>query len=136
MNPVQPVTSTFTTTVHQEESNNRITINCRSLCMHARLLGRSVLGRSTGRVEPEMLLTLILLTWRIWWAPNNANIWQIGFNSAFKGLKLQVVLSPVRLSPGRSKTGTGERGLVHHLGRIWFLRICQDLSENMTQCMS
>ena len=32
------------------------------------------------------LLTLILLTWRIWWAPNNANRWQMGFNSAFKGL--------------------------------------------------
>jgi len=34
-----------------------------------------------------MCLTLILLTWRIWWAPNNANKWQMGFNSAFKGLK-------------------------------------------------
>jgi len=32
-------------------------------------------------------LTLILLTWRIWWAPNNASKWQIGFNSAFKGIK-------------------------------------------------
>jgi hypothetical protein len=31
-------------------------------------------------------LTLILLTWRIWWAPNNASKWQVGFNSAFKGL--------------------------------------------------
>jgi hypothetical protein len=31
-------------------------------------------------------LTLILLTWRIWWAPNNARKWQMGFNSAFKGL--------------------------------------------------
>jgi hypothetical protein len=31
-------------------------------------------------------LTLILLTWRIWWAPNNASRWQMGFNSAFKGL--------------------------------------------------
>jgi len=31
-------------------------------------------------------LTLILLMWRIWWAPNNANKWQLGFNSAFKGL--------------------------------------------------
>jgi len=30
-------------------------------------------------------LTLILPTWRIWWAPN-ANKWQMGFNSAFKGL--------------------------------------------------
>jgi hypothetical protein len=31
-------------------------------------------------------LTLILLTWKIWWAPNNANKWQMGFNWAFKGL--------------------------------------------------
>ena len=31
-------------------------------------------------------LTLILLTWRKWWAPNNASKWQMGFNSAFKGL--------------------------------------------------
>ena len=31
---------------------------------------------------------LILLTWRIWWAPNNASKWQVGFNSAFKGLNL------------------------------------------------
>jgi len=28
-------------------------------------------------------LTLILLTWRIWWAPNNASKWQRGFNSTF-----------------------------------------------------
>jgi len=33
-------------------------------------------------------LTLILLTWRKWWTPNNASKWQMGFNSAFKGLKL------------------------------------------------
>jgi hypothetical protein len=31
-------------------------------------------------------LTLVLLTWRIWWAPNNASRWQMGFNLAFKGL--------------------------------------------------
>jgi hypothetical protein len=31
-------------------------------------------------------LTLILLTWSIGRAPNNANRWQMGFNSAFKGL--------------------------------------------------
>jgi len=30
-------------------------------------------------------LTLILLTWRIWWAPKNASKWQKGFNSVFKG---------------------------------------------------
>ena len=38
-------------------------------------------------VRYNMILTLILLTWRIWWAPNNASKWQMGFNSAFKGLK-------------------------------------------------
>jgi hypothetical protein len=31
-------------------------------------------------------LTLILLTWRKWWAPNNASKEQMGFNSGFKGL--------------------------------------------------
>ena len=30
--------------------------------------------------------TPILLTWRIWWDPNNAGKWQMGFNSAFKGV--------------------------------------------------
>jgi hypothetical protein len=34
----------------------------------------------------RLKLTLILPTWRIWWAPNNASKWQMGFNSAFKGL--------------------------------------------------
>ena len=32
-------------------------------------------------------LTLILLTWRKWCTPNNASKWQMGFNSAFKGLE-------------------------------------------------
>jgi len=32
-------------------------------------------------------LTLILLTWRIWWAPNNASKLQMGFNWEFKWLK-------------------------------------------------
>jgi hypothetical protein len=34
------------------------------------------------------LLTLILLKWKISGAPNNVSKWQIGFNSAFKGLNL------------------------------------------------
>jgi hypothetical protein len=33
-------------------------------------------------------LNLILLTWKIWRAPNNASKWQMGFNSAFKGLNV------------------------------------------------
>jgi len=36
------------------------------------------------------MLTLNPLTRRIWWSPNNANRRQMGFNSAFKGLKPQV----------------------------------------------
>ena len=32
------------------------------------------------------LLTLYLLMWRIWWAPNNASKRHMGFNSAFKEL--------------------------------------------------
>jgi len=32
-------------------------------------------------------LTLILLTWRKWRAPNNASKQHVGFNSVFKGLK-------------------------------------------------
>ena len=35
-------------------------------------------------------LTLILLTWTIWRAPTNASKWRMGFNSAFKGLIMNV----------------------------------------------
>jgi len=37
-------------------------------------------------VHRRSILTLTLLMWRIWWAPNNASGWQMGFNLAFKGL--------------------------------------------------
>jgi len=33
----------------------------------------------------ECPLTLILLTWRIWWVPNRASRWQMGFNSVLYG---------------------------------------------------
>jgi len=36
------------------------------------------------------LLTLNSLTWRIRWAPNNASRWQMGFQSAFKGLNAAI----------------------------------------------
>jgi len=39
-----------------------------------------------GRWDLTGRLTLILLTCRIWWAPNNASKWQMGFNLVFKGL--------------------------------------------------
>ena len=44
----------------------------------------------TWKINIVILLTLILLTWRIWWAPNNASKWQMGFNSAFRGLNRTV----------------------------------------------
>ena len=44
------------------------------------------LRRKGHRDRPTVILTLILLTWRIWWAPNNASRWQMGFNSASKEL--------------------------------------------------
>jgi len=34
-------------------------------------------------VNLALCLTLIPLTWRKWWAPNNASKYQMGFNSAF-----------------------------------------------------
>jgi len=39
----------------------------------------------------DFQLTLILLTWKIWWAPNNARKWQMAFNLAFKGLSIDAV---------------------------------------------
>jgi len=46
-------------------------------------------------------LTLNPLTWKIWWALNNASKWQMGFNSAFKGL---IVLShdPTGIRPHKT----------------------------------
>ena len=42
-----------------------------------------------SRIKPDRspALTLILLMWNIGWAPNNTSKWQMGFNSAFNGLK-------------------------------------------------
>ena len=37
------------------------------------------------------ILTLNLLTWTEWWAPASASKWQMGFNSAFKGLTTQPI---------------------------------------------
>jgi len=40
---------------------------------------------------PYTALTVILLTWRIWRAPNNASKWQMGFNSAFLRVNREAV---------------------------------------------
>jgi len=49
-------------------------------------LGMNISHVDEFEVKLYAFLTLILLTWRIWWAPNNASRWQMGFNSAFKEL--------------------------------------------------
>jgi hypothetical protein len=48
--------------------------------------------RRTPILRLHTALTLILLTWRIWWAPNNASRWQVGFYLAFKWLNV----APIR----------------------------------------
>ena len=55
---------------------------------------------------PNISLTLTLLTWRIWWAPNNASRWQMGFNSAFKGLTYISLFQKYVSLPGVPITGT------------------------------
>ena len=37
-------------------------------------------------IQLLQFLNLILLMWRIWWDPNNASKWQMGFNLLFKEL--------------------------------------------------
>ena len=41
---------------------------------------------SPSSAEVDNVLTLILLTWRIWCARTSASKWRMGFNSVFKGL--------------------------------------------------
>jgi len=47
-------------------------------------------------------LTLILLMWRIWWAPNNTSKWQMGFNSAFEGLTVNLHILSLQMCEQRS----------------------------------
>jgi hypothetical protein len=58
-------------------------------------LGHFRLYPSHYKHQAMASLTLILLMWRIWWA-NNASKWQMGFNSAFKGLKVIVLQNIIK----------------------------------------
>ena len=55
---------------------------------HSKLLA-ALHGRGTAWARHVMCESaFILLTWRVWWVPNNASRWMV-FNSAFKGSILQ-----------------------------------------------
>jgi len=72
-----------------KECGARFPLSPRTSCTRdcqAALVGKNV---SSGCSS----LTLILLMWKIWWVPNNVSKWQMGFNSAFKGLILHQVAS-------------------------------------------
>jgi len=55
-------------------------------------------------------LTVILLTWRKWWAPNTASKQQIRFNSAFKGL---IKLSVLEFRMGSIRTNFKSRTFLY-----------------------
>jgi len=57
------------------------------VCILLKIRARGFIIDITWAYVLLLSLTLILLTWKIWWAPNNASKWQMGFNSEFKGLK-------------------------------------------------
>ena len=42
-------------------------------------------------ISIQTLLTLVLLTWRTGSVPNNASRWQMGFDSAFKGINSYIL---------------------------------------------
>jgi len=43
-------------------------------------------------ISLSIYLTLTLLTWKIWWAPNKASRWEMGFNSEFKRSRSVLIL--------------------------------------------
>jgi hypothetical protein len=70
-----------------------------------------------------LALTLILLKWRKWWTPNNARKWQMGFNSAFKGLTLLADTTLLRLHHPHSSLYKLYTGATGFLLDSWTLRL-------------
>ena len=94
-------------------------------------------------------LTLILLTWRMWWAPNNTSKWQMGFNLAFKGLinQAQGQGYPYSLTPiyiyKHTNTHTyiytyvsynNKHNLYNDLS-VWFVLMLSSLRWQMLRCV-
>jgi hypothetical protein len=64
--------------------------------------------------------TLILLTWKKCWTPKNASKWQMGFNSAFKGLKGYLIRSYNR---GRQCLHHGTNWSLNQTDTVSLLRV-------------
>ena len=90
--PILDVSRSHTTTQHsrQDSSGRVISSSQRPLPDNTRHSQQTNI-HAPGGIRTHSLklnnLTLILLTWRKWGAPNNASKYQMGFNSEFKGLK-------------------------------------------------
>ena len=83
----------------------------------------SVPEYSKGSRTPQIWLTLNPLTWKIWWAPNNASRWQVGFNSAFNGLRSTWCSS--------SSVQGVVCNITSHLGGSWKANIFTDRIETV-----
>jgi hypothetical protein len=70
---------------HYHHHHYRISHFSATAGKHSPILGHVINRNRLGGLIYN--LTLILLTWKIWRAPNNARKSQMEFNSAFKGLK-------------------------------------------------
>ena len=77
-----------------------VTVYCILQWQHRQFTHHEILWFSPSHRIPLLFpstvfrfLTLILLTWRIWWAPNYASKRQMGSNSAFKGLLNAIYLN-------------------------------------------
>ena len=66
--------------------NPNVHYNSHKILLFVSILSQIISVTPFCPVSLRSILTLNPLTWKIWWAPNNASKWQIGFNSAFKGL--------------------------------------------------
>ena len=62
-------------------------IICQTLEYKNKLIFKQMQRETPWHRQFGLLLTLILLTWRIWWSPNNASKLQMRFNSAFRKSK-------------------------------------------------
>ena len=91
---VQSPINTYLThpSIQPHVTQHNIHTNC---CLYTKCM----MGFRLGRLRVWILeycdyhtLTLILLTWRIWWAPHNASRRQMGFNLAFKGLNMDITV--------------------------------------------